>query len=213
MSNKKSLSSLLPNKSRFIFFFFTFIGFAVPTLASYMLYGDIYIEEAWLYHFHRQDLQHNFSPYFFIYSFVTDAFSRRILSFLAFVPQFSLILISAFYYVYGSKQKKDLFMSLFVQTYIFVTLNKVITAQYFEWYMCLMPLIVPFLNMPLLKWIQVFTFWAVSILQWLLPAYLYEFRKWKCFDWVGYASIAFVLIHMSLLGYLQITFKSKIRTN
>lgn len=210
MSNKKSWHSILPNKHRFIFFISTFVGFTVPTMIAYLLYGKIYIDEAWLYHFHRQDLQHNFSPYFYIYHLVTGESGRRILSFFAFVPQLVLITASAFYYVYGGKPRKDLFMSLFVQTVIFVTLNKVITAQYFEWYMCLLPLIVPFFNGFFLPtWASIFAIWACSILQWLLPAYLLEFQKWNCFHWVGCSSFAFVLMNLSLLAYMHVKFNQR----
>ena len=213
ISNKKSWQSLIPNKQRFIFGISAFVGLVVPTLAAYVLYGKIYVDEAWLYHFYRQDLQHNFSPYFYIYNLATSDFSRRILSFCAFIPQLVLITVSAFYYLFSNKLKKDLFMSLFVQTVVFVTLNKVITAQYFEWYMCLLPLIVPFFNdFSLLNWITIFVFWSLSILQWLLPAYLLEFRKWDCFHWVGSASIAFVVINLSLLAYLHVKFNQKPKT-
>lgn len=212
ISNKKTWQSLLPNKQRFVFIIFAFIGLSVPTLVAYLLYGQIYIDEAWLYHFHRQDLQHNFSPYFYFYHLVTDNFNRRLLSVFAFVPQLALIIYSAFYYLFKNKLKKDLFMSLFYQTVVFVTLNKVITAQYFEWYMCLFPLILPFFNFTLRSWIVIFAIWTISILQWLLPAYLLEFRKWDCFHWVGCSSIAFVLIHLSLLVYMHINFNKKVKS-
>lgn len=212
ISNKKSWQSLLPNKQRFVFIISAFIGLSVPTLVAYLLYGKIYIDEAWLYHFHRQDLQHNFSPYFYFYHLVTDNFNRRLLSVFAFVPQLALIIYSAFYYLFKNKLKKDLFMSLFYQTVVFVTLNKVITAQYFEWYMCLFPLILPFFNFTLRSWIVIFAIWTISILQWLLPAYLLEFRKWDCFHWVGCSSIAFVLIHLSLLVYMHINFNKKVKS-
>lgn len=203
---------MLPTKSKLVFFISTAVGFLIPTLLSFYLYGQIYIDEAWLYHFVRQDIQHNFSPYFYFYSISSNPSYRQILSLFAFVPQFVLILASAFYYLFDSKLKRDLFMSLFVQTYIFVTLNKVITAQYFEWYMCFLPLIMPFFDLSLLKWVKIFIFWSFSILQWLLPAYLFEFRKCtSCFKWVGYSSIAFVFIHISILIYIICKFNSKMK--
>ena len=181
----------------------------VPTFLSYFFYGEIYLNEAWLYHFYRQDLQHNFSPYFYLYQFTSDEFYRKLLSLFAFVPQFSLIISSAFYYNFYSKRDSNIYMSLFIQTFAFVTLNKVITAQYFEWYISLLPLVAPFLDISIKKWLAILLLWAGSIIQWLLPAYLYEFRKWNCIDWVGLASVTFTIIQLSLLIYLHLKFTPK----
>ena len=212
-NNQKYWSSLFLTKQKCIFFIFTCVGFIVPTIASYWFYGNIYIEEAWLYHFRRQDLQHNFSPYFYIYHLIGNDSHRKILSIFAFIPQFVLIICCTFYYQFGCKQNKNLFMCLFVQTFIFVTLNKVITAQYFEWYMCLLPLIIPFIELSLQNYIKIFLLWSFSILQWLLPAYLFEFRKWNCFHWVGCSSLLYVLLNLTVLLFIQFKFNQKIKKN
>ncbi|KAJ6217564.1 hypothetical protein RDWZM_008721 [Blomia tropicalis] len=53
ISNKKHWRNLLPTKSKLVFFISTAVGFLIPTLLSFYLYGQIYIDEAWLYHFYK----------------------------------------------------------------------------------------------------------------------------------------------------------------
>lgn len=200
---------LIINSTKISYFVSTLIGLIVPTYISYWFCGSLYIEEAWLYHFHRQDLQHNFSPYFYIYQFGMDELSNRIISIIAFIPQITFIILVAFYYNLLPKKNVNIFMALFLQTFLFVTLNKVITAQYFEWYLCLLPLIVSSLDIDLIGWLSIFIIWTLSIFQWLLPAYLFEFKKWNCLHWLGSSSFLYVLLNLSLIFYIHFKFKNK----
>ena len=63
--------------------------------------------------------------------------TSKIFSYVAFFPQFFLVLFSSL------KLFPKINFCLVVQTIIFVTFNKVVTAQYFVWYMSLIPLIAP----------------------------------------------------------------------
>ena len=54
---------------------------------------------------------------------------------LMFVPQWSVVILAGILLHY------DLFFCIMVQTWAFVAFNKVMTAQYFLWYMSLMPFI------------------------------------------------------------------------
>ena len=62
-----------------------------------------------------------------------DIKSSSIMAFLMFIPQTSIWIITGFLFHY------DIFFAMVIQTWTFVAFNKVMTAQYFLWYMSLMP--------------------------------------------------------------------------
>lgn len=73
-----------------------------------------------------------------IYSAVGRALSSRTgMGLLSFLPQFGTLIALGFFYA------RDLPMALFLQTIVFVAWNKVITVQYFHWYLSLAPLVLP----------------------------------------------------------------------
>jgi phosphatidylinositol glycan class M len=113
-------------------------------------YGFRFLQEAFLYHLTRQDHRHNFSPYFYYFylaggSATRDTlgpssgalFSPAQMSLLAFAPQLLLLL-----YI-GARFARDLPFACFLMTFIFVSFNKVITSQYFLWYIVWLPFISP----------------------------------------------------------------------
>jgi phosphatidylinositol glycan class M len=69
-----------------------------------------------------------------IYELFEDKTSS-ILAILTFLPQWGLVLIA------GVTLYFDLFLVMFIQTTVFVMFNKVITAQYFLWYITLLPMV------------------------------------------------------------------------
>lgn len=94
------------------------------------------MEHTYLYHVTREDHRHNFSIWFYqMYLGIENTSS--LMGLLAFVPQMALVTII------GIAFGKDIFFACFVQTFLFVSFNKVITSQYFMWYICLFPLILP----------------------------------------------------------------------
>ncbi|OTF76952.1 GPI mannosyltransferase 1-like protein, partial [Euroglyphus maynei] len=212
--NSSLFRSLLPNSSKIMFIISTLIGLIIPTYLSYLSCGTIYLNEAWLYHFYRQDFQHNFSPYFYLFQLFDDISIQKIIGLMAFVPQMLLatIIVPIYYNQRTTKStttlKSNICMALFLQTYLFVTLNKVITAQYFEWYLCLLPFIVPFVKITWNKWLAIIIIWSFAILQWLLFAYLYEFRQWNILNWLCVASIIFVLLNLFIIIFLHSNFNA-----
>lgn len=109
----------------------TFIGL---TAWFYGLYGYEFLYEAYLYHFVRKDHRHNNSVYWYMIYQLFDEPNSTLYSILMFIPQWSLIITSGCLFYY------DLWLCLLMQTYSFVIFNKVMTAQYYLWYLAIMPL-------------------------------------------------------------------------
>ncbi len=206
--SNKVWKAFKPNAKKLKFFAFSAIGFVLPTYWSYVRYGQLYLDESWLYHFHRKDPQHNFSPYFYIYHITNDPQKQKMFAYFAFIPQLLIVISVALYYCIGRKHKiQDLWFAIFVQTAAFVTLNKVITSQYFLWYLCLLPLIWPYVWLSSKQSLIVLIAWLLSQAQWLLPAYLYEFQHWNCLQWVWIASWIFLVTNLSILLLLICKYK------
>lgn len=86
-------------------------------------YGWEFIYESLLYHVVRKDHRHNFSPYFYLLYLSHNSEWSQIIGLLAFLPQLLLVAwIGVLHY-------KDVGVSVFLQTFVFVTFNKVCTSQ------------------------------------------------------------------------------------
>ena len=101
----------------------------------YKLYGYEFLYETYLYHLIRKDHRHNNSVYWYMIYQLYDEPNSTFAGILTFLPQMTLILVSGFALYF------DLFVAMFVQVYCFVAFNKVMTAQYYMWFMSFYPLI------------------------------------------------------------------------
>ncbi|ORX60324.1 hypothetical protein DM01DRAFT_242883, partial [Hesseltinella vesiculosa] len=108
----------------------------------YQLYGHELMEHTYLYHVGRMDHRHNFSIWFYE---MYLGFETRWIGLAAFLPQLFLVALAGIVFA------QDVFFACFIQTFLFVTFNKVCTSQYFMWYICLFPLILPSTTLQL-KW-------------------------------------------------------------
>lgn len=86
-------------------------------------YGDAFMEHTYLYHVTRKDHRHNFSVWFYQ---MYLGFDHAFMGLVAFVPQLLLVTVA------GVVFAKDVFFACFVQTFLFVTFNKVCTSQVTE---------------------------------------------------------------------------------
>lgn len=94
------------------------------TALFYLIHGKTFLNEALLYHLIRKDHRHNFSPYFLQFYLESVLPLPNWMPIAAFIPQVLLMSLVAFKYA-----RKDLTFACFLQTFIFVTFNKVCTSQ------------------------------------------------------------------------------------
>lgn len=173
----------------FIVTFLTFLGF------FYLIYGYKFLYEFLLYHVIRKDHRHNYSIfYYLIYLTYTQPISK-LLSLILFAPQMLLTLLSNFILF------KDINFSLFITTMIFVTFNKVVTAQYFIWYIAIIPLIInrnKLFNInqhpsKVLYFIIIFIFWLFMVLYWNSLSHRLEYLGENLFSELWGLNIIFFL--------------------
>lgn len=178
----------------------TFMGL---NIAMYTLYGHPFLQHTFLHHITRIDHRHNFSPYntlLYLSSAQPTASSFRLES-LAFLPQLLLTTIV----LPWTLAKKDLPSTLLAQTFAFVTFNKVITSQYFLWFLVFLPLYLPtssLVAMPRLG-LSVLALWVATQGAWLQQAYTLEFLGISTFVpglWVS--SLAHFGVNVWILGII-----------
>lgn len=181
------LQCFLPNWNRVKLVTGSILVLAVANSFFYYLYGWPFVFETYLYHVTRQDVRHNFSPYFYLLYLHSEQPSAPLVSLLAFLPQALIVLILSWRY----RSRDDLSWALFVLTFGFVTFNKVVTSQYFLWYLSLLPLCLPELEFSRKKSALLTVAWLGTQAVWLFFAYLLEFRGLNVFIYVWMASLLF----------------------
>ncbi|KAI0748592.1 glycosyltransferase family 50 protein [Daedaleopsis nitida] len=153
----------------------------------YAIWGAPFLDESYLYHLHRLDHRHNFSPYFYLVYLTYPGSSpspgaadavvawwKQLLRspLTSFVPQMSLALGTGLLF---GRRRDDLVFAWFVQTFVFVVFNKVCTSQYFLWYTLFLPLLIPQLSMSARRAAAYGAVWIGTQALWLAEAYKLEF--------------------------------------
>lgn len=207
------IRTIAPNMNHVKFFTSAFVSLVISTYFSYKYYGWDYLEQSILYHLRRRDLQHNFSVYFYLFRLLPQY--SGVLSSLAFVLQaVGVAVISTFYLSMDTNRRirlRKLSFSLFCSTFLFVSLNKVCTSQYFNWYLIFLPLILDSLRLSKSQAYSLMSAWLLSQANWLFFAYLYEYQKFDIINLVGNSSIMFLLSNMWILSTLCSNFDSTLR--
>ncbi|KAJ3412148.1 GPI mannosyltransferase 1 [Chytridiales sp. JEL 0842] len=168
----------------------------------YIVYGQEFLEHTYLYHITRQDHRHNFSLYFYhLYLHSTSiphSSGASMWGLLAFLPQMSLVAYLGF-----TLAKRDLTLACFAQTFAFVMLNKVVTSQYFMWYLSFLPLLLPSSRLMTthskLGMLMVVS-WVLGQGVWLGGAYQLEFLGENRFRWLFGGGLLFAGVNAWVLG-------------
>eukprot|EP01082_Thalassiosira_pseudonana_P009718 g8443.t1 g8443 contig3:112842-114695(-) len=193
--------------SSILFLVFTVGTVGALTHAAVHFHGREALEEGLLYHFQRVDHRHNYSMYWYwIYlargrsyananelSAVASP-SSSIWGHLPLIPQVLILGFSSL-----GIAPYDLTFALFCQTFAFVAFNKVMTAQYFTWYLCLLPLCSDRIKWNSRRMAFSLGLLAISIIAWLLSAFSLEMLGWRSHRQVWLASLFFFVANVNLL--------------
>ncbi|KII95366.1 glycosyltransferase family 50 protein [Plicaturopsis crispa FD-325 SS-3] len=192
--------------------------FALLGVSCYLVWGYPFLYETYIYHLHRLDHRHNFSPYFYLTyltypSNATSAnsaplpFFRRVLRspLTSFVPQMVLALGTGLLF---GRRKDDLIFAWFVQTVVFVVFNKVCTSQYFLWYLTLLPLLIPNLHMSARRALLYIAVWVGTQALWLSEAYRLEFLGENVFYSLWLRSLVYVVGNCWVLVGIMSSYKN-----
>jgi len=178
------------------------ITFISISWMMYLLYGYEYLYESYFYHVIRTDHRHNFSFYFY-YLYLTSQDSSKWVGIVLFIPQLLVLFGFPMKYFAGAdsqkRRKVSLVICMFLQTLCFVIFNKVCTAQYFIWYMSLLPLVIPYLTTTLPKFLFLAGCWLAAKFLWLHHAYKLEFMGENTFSSVWVCSLLFFVANLCIL--------------
>jgi phosphatidylinositol glycan class M len=190
----------LISKNKVVFGLVSAATFFGLTYFFYLKYGYEFLYETYLYHFERKDHRHNFSVYFYM---IYQLFEEKTIQWLAiatFLPQWGIVIFTGIFLYY------DIFLTMFIQTTCFVMFNKVITAQYFLWYVTFLPMVL--VNNKLTnvhKWtgiilVPMFIFFDFY---WCRQSYRFEFLGEQAFTDIqtaNYYWFWYTLVGMSLVA-------------
>ena len=177
---------------------------------AYLFFGqELYFENAIQFHLtKRSDTQHNFSPWFYV--LLLESSNETTLMIVKVFQVLSILIIALKHFYEQGPYQYIFFKNLFMTMLCFVTFNSVITAQYFTWFGCFLPLIMMLPNREKEKekesqgkLLVALCIFLVGMTAWLAVAYLLEFRGLVHMHHAYIASVFFILCSVTSLSYLS----------
>ena len=180
--------SLKENKYVVIFNYglMTLVTIIILNIVMFKMYWFEFLDQTYFYHVYRFDHRHNFSIWnqlLYMDSALTTSTSS--LSKNAFIPQLLVVILVGAYNLWipdfqnmikkRSRHLRILCNILFIQTFAFVTFNKVCTSQYFIWYLIFLPFYIEITHLSTMRLITMLLVWIVSQAVWLNEGYKLEF--------------------------------------
>ena len=144
-------------------------AFLLPTAAAVWAHGWPAVGQAYLYHGSRVDAAHSFSP---LWVHIHASLAAGGSGGWAVAAPWSLLAALAV----GVAAWRDLPLCFFLQTLAFVSLNRVVTAQYFNWWAALLPLLAPRCTLAPRAALALAGAWGAAYLHWLWWAFQLEHR-------------------------------------
>jgi phosphatidylinositol glycan class M len=191
----KTKQKITLQQLKFVFTFgMVFLGL---TLGFYRLYGHEFLVETYLYHLVRIDPKHNFSVHFLSLYLGAPMFLQRIWPIVTFAPQALIIWKTSF-----RIGPRDLVLCATIHTLCFVSFNKVVTAQYFVWYMSLFPIAFARARLSIKKIVILLSLWYVAELHWLAWAGALELQGKNVFVGLWAAAVIFFAVNIYILKTL-----------
>lgn len=198
-----------PYIDKLLFTFMMILTLAMLTAYYYHQYGYEFLYHTYIYHTVRNDHRHNFSVWFYtIYQAVVQDEAAASTTYLpsgmaTFLPQCIAMLVITLY------RYQSLPQCWFLLTLVFTTFNKVVTSQYFLWWMAYLPLALPLILQQCQRhrsygamWLSATVLWFLTEFHWLYWGYQIEFLGQSGFIGMYAASLLFAGVNVVLIVML-----------
>lgn len=196
-----SITNFLLNPAIWKFGLTSLTVFATLNSIFYLIYGWPFLYETYLYHGSRIDHRHNFSVFYpLLYMAGKDTTALTTFVKWGTIAQFAPVMLMSIAF-----WPPRLELVCFLQTLLFVAFNRVITSQYFIWWLALLPLalqttkIRPF-------WLCIHAgHWIAAQALWLYFAYRLEFLGQPTYNALGISGTLLLLSHTIVALHFIIT--------